>query len=303
MQGQPQAQPEMTPETSAPDHNWGWYLYGVILAAPDAQGSLARLAQGEPGQANTPTEQPLESLASGELLAVVRRVPLADFSPEAISAHVDDPAWLEQSARHHNAVIEAVHREHTMLPAKFGSVYPRAEDVRAALQGEQATLRDHLAWLDGCDEWGVRLYGDLAAIRQRGEAQHSDVARLRQELETASPGRAYLLRRKLADARASVADDLLDRLIAQIYDQFAHHARAGLLTWRMAGARLEQDDPHAELMRAAFLVPRESAQAFIAEVGAVAKRQPGLSGVYSGPWAPYSFAAEQPEQPKEASDA
>ncbi|HEY7976235.1 MAG: GvpL/GvpF family gas vesicle protein [Ktedonobacterales bacterium] len=296
MQGQSPAQPEM----SAPDHSWGWYLYGVIRAAPDTQERLARLAQGEPGQAPAPGEQPLELLASGELLAVVRGVPLADFSPEAISAHADDPAWLEQSARRHNSVIEAVHRGDTMLPAKFGSVYPRAEDVRAALRDEQATLRDHLAWLDGCDEWGVRLYGDLVAIRQRGEAQHSDVARLRQELEAASPGRAYLLRRKLADAQASVADDLLNHLIAQVYDQFAHHARAGLLTWRMAGARLDQDDAHAELMRAAFLVPRDSAQAFIAEVGAVAARQPELWSAYSGPWAPYSFAAQQPE---EASDA
>lgn len=300
MQGQPQAQPETTPKTNAFDHGWGWYLYGVILAAPDAQGRVARLAQGNPAGATAPTEQPLELLASGELMAVVRRVPLVDFSPEAISAHADDPAWLEHSARHHNAIIEAVHRDHTMLPAKFGSVYPHAEDVRAALQDEQATLRDHLVWVDGCDEWGARLYGDLAAIRQRSETQHNDVARLHKDLEAASPGRAYLLRRQLADAQASVADALLDHLIAQAYSQFARHTSAGLLTWRMAGARLDQDDPHAELMRATFLVPRESAQAFIAEVDVVAERQPGLWGVYSGPWAPYSFA---PEQPEEASDA
>ena len=295
MQGQPDTTPDMTP-----DHAWGWYLYGVIRATPDAQATLA----GDILDATAPTnEQPLELLASGELLAVARRVPLAEFSPEAISAHADDPAWLELSALRHNAVIEAVHRRHTLLPAKFGSVYPHAEDVRAALHDEQAALRAQLAWLDGSDEWGVRLYGDLAAIRQRGEAQRGDVARLRQELETASPGRAYLLRRKLAGAQADMAESLLDDLIAQTYGQLARHARAGLLTGRMAGARLDQDDSQGELMRAAFLVPREATQAFIAEVDAVAERQPELWSAYSGPWAPYSFTAPpaEPEEPAEES--
>jgi hypothetical protein len=295
MQGQSGTTPEMMPE-----HAWGWYLYGVIRATPDAQATLAA----DKVDATAPTdEQPLELLASGALLAVARRVPLAEFSPEAISAHADDPAWLELSALRHNAVIEAVHRRHTMLPAKFGSVYARAQDVRAALHDEQTALRAQLAWLDGCDEWGVRLYGDLAAIRQRGETQRGDVARLRQELETASPGRAYLLRRKLADAQTDMAEGLLDDLIAQTYSQFVRHARAGLLTGRMAGARLDldQDDPQAEVMRAAFLVPRDATPAFIAEVDAVAERQPGLWSTYSGPWAPYSFTAP-PAGPEESAE-
>lgn len=272
------------PSTPA-DENRGWYLYGITRAEQGTRDSTSAFTQ-------TDANEPVEAIASGDVLAVVRRVPLDDFSPEALSTQAEDPAWIEAIVRQHNAVIEAVHRTRSILPAKFGCVYASAEDVQTALHDEHDTLLARLNWIDGCDEWGVRLYGDVATIRQRADMEQESVQRLRQELASASPGRAYFLERKLADELANAVDHLLDDLVGQAYAYCARRAREGQVSRRMAGSRLPQDEESAEILRAAFLVPRESADAFIEDVRRFPESQPGLWCEYSGPWPPYSFAAQ-----------
>jgi Gas vesicle synthesis protein GvpL/GvpF len=286
---------------SAPaDEHWGWYLYGVTPAPEHTTGRTDDTDDAAGAGAATAAEgdeagEALELIASGDLAAIVRRVPLAEFAPEALGAHADDPAWLETMARRHNAAVEAVHRTRTILPAKFGSVYARLEDVRTALVEEHDALLAGLNRIDGCDEWGVRLYGDLPTIRQRADDEQESVRRLREELASASPGRAYFLQRKLADERASAIDHVLDDLAGQAFEHFARHARAGQISRQLAGSRIPQDQRSAELLRAAFLVPHESADAFIEDVRQFSESQSGLWCEYSGPWPPYSFAAQTGE--------
>ncbi len=277
---------------SAPaDEDRGWYLYGITRAVPGARDDISASAS----TSADGYEEPTETISSGELLAIVRRVPLADFSAEALRANAEDPAWIETVARRHNAVIEAVHRTRSILPAKFGCVYASADDVQTALREEHETLLARLNWIDGCDEWGVRLYGDVASIRQRADAEQESVQRLRQELATASPGRAYFLQRKLADEVANAADHLLGNLVTQAHEHFARQARAGHVSRQIAGAHIDQDAESIEILRAAFLVPHEAADAFIEDVRHFSESQPGLWCEYSGPWPPYSFAAHPEE--------
>lgn len=270
------------------DESAGWYLYGIARAEPGAGDGIQAFTQAD-------ASEPVEAISCGGLLAVGRRVPLDDFSPEALSARAEDPAWIEEMARQHNAVIESVHRTRAVLPAKFGCVYASAEDVQTALREEHDALLSRLNWIDGCDEWGVRLYGDVAAIRQRADVAQESVRRLRQDLASASPGRAYFLQRKLADELANAVDGVLDDLVGQAYAQFARHARAGQVSRHLAGSRITQHDQKeagVEILRAAFLVPRDSADAFIEDIRRFSESQSGLWSDYSGPWPPYSFAAE-----------
>jgi hypothetical protein len=285
--------PHAADDATAPlagDDAWGWYLYGIVRARGAGEANIGD---------STPAEgaDPLETISSDDLLAVVRQTPLSEFSPEALQARANDAAWIEDVARRHNAVIEGVHQTQTILPAKFGCVYAHAEDVQAALHAEHDALLARLRWLDGCDEWGVRLYGDGATLRQRAEAEQTDAKRLQEELASASPGRAYFLRRKLADELDSASERLLDGLRDQAYERFMRHARAGQVGHRVTGGRLDQldqldqDAESVEIMRATFLVPRDAADHFVEDVRAFAESQPGMWCEYSGPWAPYSFAA------------
>lgn len=291
MQDSPDVQTDNTvAATSSTESGWGWYLYGVIRDDPRT-GEALRSGQ---SIASEQDEQPLEAITTGGLVAVVRRVPFADYSVEALRTQAEDPAWIEAVARRHNAVIEAIHGIQTVLPAQFGAVYPRAADVQTALEVARETLLERLRWLQDCDEWGVRLYGDSVAL-QRAAAEQDSVQRLRDELSSASPGRAYFLQRKLADELVNAAERLVDDLVGQAYDQFVSHAKAGQVNRQLAGERIVAEENNVELVRATFLVPRESINAFIEDIGAYMDRHPDLWCEYSGPWPPYSFA-EQLEQ-------
>jgi hypothetical protein len=287
---------EAAAEAAAPsapaDETWGWYLYGITRNTEQptvqADDTLRALPELE-------SEEHTAAIPGGDLMAVVRRVPLAEFTPEALRAQADSSAWLEAMARRHHEVINIVHRTRAILPAKFGSVYAHAEDVRTALIEERDTLLVRLNWIDDCDEWGVRLYGDLATIRQRADEEQESVQRLRKDLASASPGRAYFLQRKLADERAGAIDRFLDGLAHQAYEHCAHHAKAGQVSMQLSGTRVNQDQQQVELLRAAFLVARHSTEAFIADVHRFTESQAGIQCEYSGPWPPYSFAAHVEE--------
>jgi hypothetical protein len=132
----------------------------------------------------------------------------------------------------------------------------------------------------------------VALIQHQAEANHEGVRRLREELASATPGRAYFLRRKLDEERAAASDGELDHLIDHAYGHLMTHAIAGQISARISGTRLAQQSGETGVMRAAFLVRRENTDAFLASVQALAESQPGLRCEYSGPWPAYSFAAE-----------
>src|SRR5438067_7240051 len=154
----PQAQAAPQPASAAGDR--GWYLYGITRRG--AVGTIRpERGDGDHGAAESASapggdeDEPLQVLDCGALAAIVRRVPLAQFSEEALRAHGDDTAWIAEMARRHNQVIAAIHQEQAILPAKFGSVYARAEDVQAAVAGAHDALLAQLERAEGCDEWAV----------------------------------------------------------------------------------------------------------------------------------------------------
>jgi hypothetical protein len=266
----------------------GWYLYGITRR--NAPGTT-RPERGEAELAIDPGEvegEPVQVLECGALAAMVRRVPLAQFSEEALRARRDGTAWIAAMARSHNQVIAAIHQEQAILPAKLGSVYARAEDVKTAVAGAQDALLAQLERVEGCDEWAVHMYADRPAIQQRVAATHSTILQLQQELAAPPPGRAYLLERKLADELAAATDQALSEVAQAEYDHLARWAVAGQVNRPARSAR----DAHGEIefLRVAFLVRRTNADTFLADLRSCVEGREGIHCEYSGPWPPYTFA-------------
>src|SRR5437588_483325 len=137
---------------------------------------------------------------------------------------------------------------------------------------------------EGGDEWAVHMYADRAAIEQRVVAAHPTIQALQQEIAAASPGRAYLLQRKLAEERAAATDQALRELAQAEYEHLARWAVAGQLT---PPARTAQDaHGEIEVLRAAFLVRRANADTFQEEVRSCVEGRDGVHCEHSGPWAP-----------------
>jgi Gas vesicle synthesis protein GvpL/GvpF len=277
---------------------WGWYLYGITrrgaLATtqpqrgngPRGTAALALDLGGDEGE-------PVQALDCGALAAIVRRVPLAQFSEAALRARHDDTAWFAEMAHRHNQVIAAIHQQQTILPAKFGSVYARTEDVQTAVAEAQEALLAQLERVEGCDEWAVHVYAARPVIAQRVSAEHPTIRQLQHDLATASPGRAYFLQRKLDEERAAATEQAQRALAQAAYERLARWAMAG----RMTQPARSTPDAHGqiEILRAAFLVRRTTTDPFLAEVRACVEDRDGVRCDYSGPWAPYSFAVPTEE--------
>lgn len=231
---------------------------------------------------------PVELLPYGDLAAIVTRVPRALFEGDVLQARLKDAAWLESAVRWHQSVVEAFHRERGVLPAKLGCVYAHSADLVEALAPVHDALRSQLDRLAGCDEWGVRLYADRSIVERRVTKEDPRMHQLQQELAGARPGRAYLLRRKLADLIGSTTDQWLSEVAQAGYDRLLCCSVDGQIGPRPNGVPVAVGD--AEVLRADFLVSRANVDRLVDEIHRFIEGQEGLRCEYSGPWPPYSFA-------------
>lgn len=265
-----------------------WYLYGVTRSNVPAD-DLLEQANTQVGDAG----EPVQALICGDLAAVVRPVSAEEFGAESLEKHAEDATWLEAVVRAHNDVVAAIHQGHAILPAKFGSVYRSQDDLRAALTEANEALVRQLDRLTGCDEWAIHLYADRDVVEQRVADTRPELQQLRQDVEAAGPGRAYLLQRQLAAELGTATEQLLSEVAQAAFDRLLHRAVTGEIT-----ASMRLDDPEAEILRAAFLVPRDRVNDFLAEADHISDAGMGLYCTYSGPWPPYSFAAPVDEVPR-----
>jgi hypothetical protein len=233
-------------------------------------------------------------LECGELAAVVKTVPLAEFGAEPLQARLRDPAWLEAMVRGHNEVVASIASSQAILPAKFGCVYARAEDLMSALEQAHGALVDQLARVEGSDEWGIHLYADRATIQQRLLAERPSLRQLQETLTDARPGRAYFLQRKLSEELTAETEQAVRDLAQAAYDHLGRWAVAGQVSPLARAAR--DANGETEILRAAFLVRRASREAFFGAIYSFSQSHAGVRCEYTGPWPPYSFAVLTDEE-------
>jgi hypothetical protein len=252
----------------------GWYFYGITRSGALAQTSEAAA---------------LQLLEFSGLAAVVKPVLLADFSAAVLQERFQTAAALEDMVRSHNQVVEAVHAQKPILPAKFGMVYASADDVVSALEPAHDALLDQLNRLDGCDEWAVHIYADRDAVRTRISSLDPHIRQLRDERAAARPGRAFFLDRQLEHEVEKATDQELVTIAQVAFDWVADCAVAG----QMSPVGPAEDPALTEILRASFLVSRDGAEQFEKRVRSSADASVGVYCEYSGPWPAYSFASHE----------
>ncbi|MEV5200743.1 GvpL/GvpF family gas vesicle protein [Streptomyces sp. NPDC053720] len=254
------------------------YAYAV---ARDADGSLTEVLTELPGV----SDAPVHLVRAGEghdVVIAVSPVPERDFQEAALRAHLEDLEWLESVARSHHRVIEALAARTTVLPLRLATVYLDDERVRGMLRTCHEAFGRRLTDLAAQVEWGVKLYVEVAAESENKAAADTPTG--------LSPGRAYLSRRRAQRHAREDAYQDAERAAERIQaaardhavDRVQHRPQQGELARR----------PGENVVNDAYLVPLHRAEGFRA---AVMRAAEGISGVrleITGPWPPYSFAAE-----------
>lgn len=266
---------------TAPADDRGWYLYGV--AEQETSGTVRAAISPVSGIDG----HPVSVVDCGTLTAIVSPVSTADFLPESLSARAADADWLEAMVRAHNEVIDAVHMRTTILPAKFGSVYRRADDLLRALEPSGDAMRAQLQRLRETDEWAVHVYADRTVVQEDIAANDADIHALRSQLADARPGRAFFLQRKLADELATLTESALVAAAQSIHERILPHALEYALSSPARVARVESGK--VEILRAAYLVRRQDTDHFLQTADSAGQDYAGMDMETTGPWPPYSF--------------
>ena len=214
--------------------------------------------------------EPVTTIAYREFSAVVSSVPMTKYvvSKETMVAH--------------ERVIEIVMRDYTVLPVRFCTVAPNAEEIRSLLRRRYLEFKKLLRELDNKVELGLKaLWKDMAAIFNQIVEQNEEIKAVRDKAmahstEKASQGKravSKMVMLVLEDKKAKETEVLLHPL-GQTSSDFCLNRTYG-------------DDM---LMNAAFLVDRAREKEFDSAVEKLASQcGDRIEFKYVGPAPPYSF--------------
>lgn len=254
------------------------YLYGVVGADAPAPPPELRGLEGEP----------LALVPSGPVAGVVSEVPEALYGSAALEPRLAELSWVGERAVVHEGVLTWFSDRGAVLPMQPFSLHESAPKLSERLVAAADVLAEQLARLAGRRQWGVRLWLDESVLRPRLHELSETLAALRAEMESAAPGRRFLLAKKIDAVAAEELRAAVARQVRVVFERLrAHAAQARALPIPSAAT----GEARALVLNAVFLVEEERFAAFQQQVTEVAHahRALGFELEFTGPWPAYHF--------------
>jgi hypothetical protein len=219
--------------------------------------------------------------------AVFSAVNVEEFSQDAIDRRAGDLEWLGAVGYRHQAVVSDLMKSSAIVPLRAFTLFSTEEALRTFLLEHRDLLAKTLDRLDGKQEWTLRIELEperwSEALTTRVEALRA----LRTEIESAAPGKAFLLRKKLEDERKKASRAAEEDLVAEIEEQIV----AKLSCETVSESRERRDGAFPEIN---VLINRDEdaiLQELLDELGPRYSEQ-GVAIALTGPWPPYTFAGD-----------
>jgi hypothetical protein len=241
------------------------YVYGITAA------SHPSLPEGLTGVGEPARE--VRILQEGELAAVV------SDAPEGLR-----PKRRELLA--HQSVLSEAGAEGCVLPMRFGSVAPDDDAVTGVLAERAEHYLERLRALDGRVEYNIKANHVEEAVLHHVMAENPDIRALAEANRQAGGG-SYEDKIRLGEMVANAVKDKEAQDGAALERALEHTADAVSVGPESTGW----------LANVSFLVKRESAEEFLADVERVRREMPHLEVRVNGPLPPYSFVEPGPAEP------
>lgn len=225
------------------------------------------------------------------LSAIVSRVPRKEFGKKQLVKNLKDPSWTEKMLRKHADATGKVMRKQTLLPLKFGTIFKSEQTAKAMLAANRQQFLTLLDRLRGKQEWGVKIYADLDKLENFIQKTNREIKRLKKKAQEATPGRSYLLQKKLEENLKKEIEQEALSLAQKIFDTLTKQSQESRLNELIARNLMGKDEEM--ILNSAHLVERKNFEQFKKSLNVTLKESKGLglSGELSGPWPPYSFVS------------
>jgi hypothetical protein len=237
------------------------------------------------GEAIDCTENFVTVQSSG-VSAVATPVSATEFSQEAIDSHAGDLEWLGAIGYRHQAVVAALMRETAIVPLRAFSLFSSEDAVRKYLAANAAVFVRVLDRLDGKQEWTLRIEFEPERWSESLTKRIDSLRSLTDDIDKAPPGKAFLLRKKLEEAKKAASKDAEQQIVTEIESAILDALRCETI----AESRQERSGAFPQIN---VLINRDE-ESRLQEVQMKLNDRYASEGVtiaLTGPWPPYSFAA------------
>ena len=221
--------------------------------------------------------------ASG-LAAVYTPVREEEFTQDVIDRRAADLEWLGAIGYRHQDVISTLMKSTAVIPLRAFTLFSGDDALRAYLGEHAARLTKVLERLDGKQEWTLRVEFEPQKWSDSLVGRVPSLRELQQQIATAAPGKAFLLRKKLDDEKKRASATAEKDVVAEIEKTVLDRLRCETL----AESRERREGAFPQIN---VLVDRDE-EAQLQELHADLTARYGSEGVtlaLTGPWPPYTF--------------
>lgn len=221
--------------------------------------------------------------------AAVSELDADRYGQASVQARLEDLAWVARRGARHETVVTWFADQATIVPARLFTIFSSEEALRAEAREHEGTIRERLVRFGDVREWDLKVSYDRSTLGRHLGQLSTDVAELDAELETAAPGRRYLLEQKRDELVRREAGAAARRLASDLLEELGGFAD------RVTELDLpDRRDDLPVVLNAALLVGTEAAADLQQRVATLAPEleEKGVHVALTGPWAPYRFMGE-----------
>lgn len=222
--------------------------------------------------------------ASG-VSAVFTPVDAAEFSQEIVDRRAGDLEWLGAIGYRHQAVMAQAMKLTSIVPLRAFTLFSGEPSLLAWLEENATSLDAALTRLAGKEEWTLQVEFDATRWSEALTARVASLRALQEEIASAAPGKAFLLRKKLQDEKKRASREAERQVVAEIEQEVLTRLRAETL----AETRERREGAFPQIN---VLLDRDEDSRILGLRDELAARYDpeGVTLAVTGPWPPYTFA-------------
>jgi hypothetical protein len=229
--------------------------------------------------------QHFAALPADGICAVYTAVSEGELSQEVIDRRAGDLEWLGAVGYRHQNVIVELMKSTAVVPLRAFTMFSSESALREYLLQNREVLARLLGRLDGKREWTLRVEFDPQRWSEALAGRVDSLRTLTAEIESASTGKAFLLRKKLDEERKRASREAEQQVVAEIEREVIEKLACDTL----AESRIERDGAFPQIN---VLIDRDE-ESRLQELHATLNDRytpDGVSLALTGPWPPYTFA-------------
>jgi len=228
-------------------------------------------------------------IEAGSAFVAAKYVPPLEYSDASMKLKLADEEWLDRNAREHLSVNVMIMAQQTIIPFNFGTIFKTRESLSGFLGDYGQKLGESFDALEDREEWAVKAYCNESFLLKNLHLQSPAIAAIEQEIQEASPGKAYLLKKKKEAMSASALEGVHQGHAKAVWGELAALSKEHVLN------RLIPEDVSGVegrmIVNGVFLIANTDVGAFIRTTEDLGERYRD-AGVFldvTGPWPPYDF--------------